>query len=101
MNKGEQLYINIGKLTIPYSLTENQKTKNVKLIIDISGLKVIKPSFAKLEDIEKILKSKSNWIYKHLINFQFKKVEKYQRNGKTEKQFFIRVRHIILRFFQR
>ncbi len=71
--------LNIGNLTIPYILSESRKTKHIKLVMDIEGLRVVKPYRDKIEYVEKVLKDKSHWIYKHYSDFQTMKVDAYKR----------------------
>ena len=83
MLNDKELYFNIGNLTIPYNITESKKAKHIKLVMDISGLRVVKPLRAKIDQVEMVLKEKSNWVYKHYMNFQSLKVEEYNREWKS------------------
>jgi predicted metal-dependent hydrolase len=47
--------------------------------MDIEGLRVVKPYRDKIEYVEKVLKDKSHWIYKHYSDFQTMKVDAYKR----------------------
>ncbi|MCX7747336.1 MAG: hypothetical protein N2645_10665 [Clostridia bacterium] len=60
MSIDKGLSLNIGKLAIPYTLTDNAKTKYIKLVMDIHGLKVVKPTNANMDEVEKLLRTKSN-----------------------------------------
>ncbi len=81
-----KLYINIKNITIPYSLSESSKTKHIRLVIDMSGLRVVKPMKARMEDVESFLMAKSGWIYKHHMRFSSINADKVKRkweNGET------------------
>lgn len=78
-----ELCLNIGNTAIPYTLSDSKKTKHIKLVVDINGLRVVKPPRAKIEEVEKLLKAKSNWIYKHYMDFQTMKVDKYKRDWES------------------
>lgn len=81
-----KLYINIKNINIPYSLSESSKTKHIRLVIDMNGLRVVKPSKARMEDVESFIKAKSGWIYKHHMRFSSIAVDKSCRkweNGET------------------
>ena len=83
MISDKELCLNIGNTAIPYTLSDNKKTKYIKLVIDINGLRVIKPPKVNMEAVEKVLKDKSNWIYKHYLDFQSMKVDQYKRDWES------------------
>ena len=83
MSSDKELCLNIGDLVIPYILSDSKKTKHIRLIIDINGLRVVKPPKSKMHEVEKVLQAKSNWIYKHFMDFQTMKVDKTKRNWES------------------
>ncbi len=83
MSMDKELCLNIGNAAIPYILSDSKKAKYINLVIDINGLKVVKPPKASLIEVETVLKSKSNWIFKHYMNFQNMKVDEYKRNWES------------------
>lgn len=99
MDRDGQLCFNIGNLAIPYSLRESKKTRHIKLVMDINGLRVVKPSLAKMEDVEKVLQSKSNWIYKHFMDFQSMKVEEYSREWESGERVLYKGKKYNIRIF--
>lgn len=89
MKNKKELSFNIGNISIPSKLTESRRAKHIRLIMDINGLRVIKPPRVKINEVEKLLRDKSNWIYKHYMNFQSIKAEEYNREwGSGEKILF-------------
>ena len=78
-----ELCLNIGNTAIPYTLSDSKKTKYIKLVMDINGLRVIKPTKAKFEEVENVLRAKSNWIFKHYMDFQTMKVDEYKREWES------------------
>ena len=95
----QELCFDIGNLAIPYNLTESKKTKHIKLVMDINGLRVIKPSKTKIDEVEKVLNTKSNWIYKHYIDFQSMKVEEYKRDWESGETILYRGKRYNIRIF--
>ncbi|MGE5474671.1 MAG: M48 family metallopeptidase [Ignavibacteriales bacterium] len=83
MITNEEFYFNIGSLSIPYYVTENKKAKCIKLVMGTDGLRVTKPLRTKLDEVEKVLKIKSNWIYKNYVKLQSVKAEECDREWKT------------------
>jgi hypothetical protein len=79
MTSEKELSLNIGELGIPYTISVSTRAKNIKLVIDTKGLRVIKPQKAKMNDVDRILKDKSKWIYKYYIEFQRVKMEESKR----------------------
>jgi len=94
-----ELSFNIGNLTIPYCISENKKAKHVKLVMDINGLKVVKPVKVKLDRVEELLKSKSNWIYKHYTDFESMKREEYNRKWESGERVLYRGKKYNIRVF--
>lgn len=83
MSDNKEFCFNIGSLKIPYSLSASTRCKNIRLVIDINGLKVVTPLKTKPEEVDKLLKAKSNWIYKHYMNFQSFKVAENNREWQS------------------
>jgi len=83
VNSEKEFCININGLSIPCSVTVSLKAKHIKLIMDFNGLRVVKPLKAKISEVDKVLKSKSNWIHKHYISFQSIRVQEDERNWES------------------
>jgi predicted metal-dependent hydrolase len=79
----KEMCFDIGNVKIPYTVTDSSKTKYIKLIMDIKGLRVVKPIRTKMEEVEKVLTTKINWIYKHYSDFQTMKVDEYKREWQS------------------
>ncbi len=73
----------IGELSIPYTVTESTKAKHIRLIIDIEGLRVVKPKQVAFKQVESMIHDKSAWIYKHYMPLQSKKTAQYKRKWET------------------
>lgn len=99
MDIGREMCFNIGNLTIPYTLSESKKTKYIKLVMGIEGLRVVKPYRAKFEDVERVLKDKSNWIFKHYSDFQTMKVDHYKREWESGERLLYRGKRYNIRVF--
>lgn len=95
----KELRLNIGNMAIPYILSDSKKTKYIKLVMDINGLRVLKPPKASLIEVEKVLKSKSNWIFKHYTDFQDIKVDEYERNWESGEVVLYRGKKYNIRIF--
>lgn len=76
----------IKEITIPYELINNEKSKSIRISIGIEGMKVSKPKRVKLEQVEELLSLKANWIYKHYIQFEQIKTNKYKRQWQSEEK---------------
>jgi hypothetical protein len=74
---------NIGDLSIPYELINNDKAKNIRVSMSIEGMRVSKPNRVKLNEVENFLKAKANWIKKLYIKFQSIKVDKNERKWQS------------------
>lgn len=99
MSSDKELCFNIGNTAIPYTLSDSRKTRHIKLVMDINGLRVVKPARAKIEDVERVLKAKSNWIYKHHINFLSMKAEEYEREWESGETVLYRGKKYNIRIF--
>lgn len=99
MSSDKELCLNIGNLAIPYTLSDSTKTKYIKLVMDINGLKVVKPTNANMDEVEKLLRTKSNWIYKHFMDFQSMKVEEYNRDWESGERVLYRGKKYNIRIF--
>lgn len=99
MNADKELCVNIGNMAIPYTLSDSSKTKYIKLVMDISGLRVVKPPKANMDEVEKVLKAKSNWIYKHYLDFQTMKVDEYKRDWESGERVLYRGKKYNIRIF--
>lgn len=75
---GERFMFNIGSTLIPCFVSVSGRAKHIRLIVDIDGLRVVKPPKAKPEEIEKLMHAKSNWIHKHYMKFQSMKQDQYR-----------------------
>jgi predicted metal-dependent hydrolase len=51
--------------------------------MNIDGMKVSKPKRVKFEEVERLLRTKANWIYKHYMEFQKVKSEQPKREWKS------------------
>lgn len=83
MKSYKGLCLNIGNTAIPYTLSDSKKTKHIKLVVDKDGLRVVKPPRARIEEVESLLQAKSNWIFKHYMNFQTIKINEYKRKWES------------------
>ncbi len=83
MKADKKLSINIGNLSIPYTLTESKQAKRIRFTIDLNGLMVVKPHSARMIDVERALEAKSSWIYKHYLEFQIRKAGEHKREWKS------------------
>ena len=97
MNLKQELYIQIGELSIPYTIKESKQTKYIKLVIGLNGLTVVKPAKVKLSEVEKVLQTKRNWIYKHHLNFQRLQSEQARRNWENGETVLYQGEHYQLR----
>lgn len=95
----KELCLNIGNLTIPYLLTDSEKTKHIKLVMDIDGLKVIKPEKTDMAEVEKLLHGRSSWIFKHYMEFQSMKVDEYKREWESGERVLYRGKKYNIRIF--
>ncbi len=66
----EQLYLDLGGMLIPYQLRVNSRAKHIRLRIDGNGLRVVIPAGVKREEVERLLREKSQWIHKYHQLFQ-------------------------------
>jgi predicted metal-dependent hydrolase len=66
----EQLQLDLGGMLIPYQLRVNPRAKHIRLRIDANGLRVLTPAGVKREDVEQLLREKSQWIRKYHQQFQ-------------------------------
>jgi predicted metal-dependent hydrolase len=73
----------IGDLTIPYKLSSNNKSKYIKFVIDINGLKITKPNCVDFEEVELALTKKSEWVFKNYTKFQNLRTKNFQRYWKN------------------
>lgn len=73
----------IGNLSIPYELINNDKSKHIRVLMSIEGMRVSKPKRVKFDEVENMLKSKTKWIYKHYMEFQSIKAEKHERKWQS------------------
>jgi len=99
MNSNKELYINIGNLPIPYEITQSKKAEHIKLVMNIDGLRVVKPLRAKLGEVEKVLKAKSNWIYKHYMKFQSMKIEEYNRKWENGERILLKGKNYFIQIY--
>jgi len=99
MDIKRELCLNIGNLSIPYNLAENKKIKHIKLVMDIDGLRVVTPPETTLDVVDKVLQDKSNWIFKHYMDFQSMKVEEYSREWESGERVLYKGRKYNLRIF--
>lgn len=83
MKSNKELCLNIGNQVIPYTLSDSKRAKHIRLVMNMSGLKVIKPLKASIYEVKKVLETKSNWIYKHYISFQARKTDEYKREWES------------------
>jgi len=74
--------INIEGLEIPYEVIINKRLKYIRFSVSAEGLKVSVPNEKSMGEVERILKSKSGWIYKHYMRFQS---AKEASNGRWER----------------
>ena len=83
MNSEKELCLNIGKLVVPYILSNSKRAKHIRLVMNMSGLKVVKPIKESIYEVKKVLEEKSNWIYKHYTEFQDRKTVEYKREWES------------------
>ena len=90
---------NIGNISIPYQLVDNNKLKHIKLSIGIDGMKVSKPKRIEFDEVERLLITKTNWIYKHYMEFQAMKVDEYKRDWQSGERILYKGRNYNIRIF--
>ncbi len=74
MNKNTTKTIELSKQSIPYKVIRNNRSKNIRLYVNVLGeLEVRIPKRIKEDSISEILTRHSKWILKHLSNRQQKK----------------------------
>lgn len=100
MNSDKELCLNIDDLKISYTLSDSKKSKHIRLVIDIHGLRVVKPIKAKMAEVEKVLQAKSDWIYKHYQDYQTMKVDEKQRNWESGESVLYRGKDYDIKIFQ-
>jgi predicted metal-dependent hydrolase len=83
MANTKEYTLKIGDAVIPYKIKDSTKAKNIRLVIDNNGLHVIKPLRVKISDVERVLKEKSSWIYKHYVELLQKKQSMPVRKWET------------------
>lgn len=99
MNSARELCFNIGNLSIPYTITESKQARHIKLTIDINGFRVIKPCKAKMNDVNRALESKQNWIYKHYMEFQSMKAEECKKEWESGEKALYKGKEYEIRIF--
>jgi len=82
--------LKIGDLSIPYTVRDEKKTTHIRMTIDLNGLKIFKPPRTKMSEVERILKEKRDWIYKHYIQLQKMKTEERIRNWENNEKIFFK-----------
>lgn len=83
MANTKEYTLKIGDAVIPYKIKDSTKAKNIRLVIDNNGLHIIKPLRVKISDVERVLKEKSSWIYKHYVELLQKKQSMPVRKWET------------------
>ncbi|QQS36513.1 MAG: M48 family metallopeptidase [Ignavibacteriales bacterium] len=74
MNKNTTKTIELSKQSVPYKVIRNNRSKNIRLYVNVLGeLEVRIPKRVKEDSISEILMQHSKWILKHLSNRQQKK----------------------------
>ncbi|MDP4180105.1 MAG: SprT family zinc-dependent metalloprotease [Bacillota bacterium] len=70
MQNTKEYNIIIAGLSIPYGITESSKAKNIRLVIDQNGLRIVKPKRVGTGEVDRVIKEKAEWVYKHFNEFQ-------------------------------
>lgn len=60
----------LGERIVPYRL-ERSRRKTVGMMVDVQGLRVRASPYVSVSEIERILRSKSNWILRHLSSSSY------------------------------
>lgn len=60
----------VENLEIPYEIVVNKRLKHMRISMDMEGMRVSVPRKVNLVEIEKLLTSKSKWIYEHYTKLQ-------------------------------
>jgi len=100
MNTGKKLCVNIGNISIPYTLTESKQARRIRLTIDLNGFRVVKPHSAKMSDVDRALEAKGSWIYKHYMEFQTKKAGERKREWESGEKVLYKGKECEIRIFE-
>ncbi|HAU32647.1 MAG: hypothetical protein XD78_1473 [Desulfotomaculum sp. 46_296] len=100
MKANKKLYVNIGNISIPYTLTESKQARCIRLTIDLNGFRVVKPHSARINDVERALEAKRSWIYKHYLELQSRKAGGYKREWESGEKVLYKGKEYEIRIFK-
>lgn len=83
MANTKEYTLKIGDSLIPYKIKDSNKAKNIRLVIDNNGLYIVKPIKVKISDVERVLKEKSSWIFRHYSELTQKRQNVTERKWET------------------
>jgi len=68
--------VTFGNSKIRYTVKKSSKRKTIQIVVDKSGVHVTSPQVNNHQEIKKIVKSHSKWIYKKQLRVKEEKIEK-------------------------